>query len=77
MRCCKGLKIPRCNRRIGSSPITSTIKTGEIHKISPVLVSLGSDWEVIFARFQTKTGVFVRYLQFIVHFVNFLQDILL
>lgn len=52
-------------------------RTGEIHKISPVLLCLGSDWEVLFARFQPKTGVFVRYLQFIVDFVNFLQDILL
>lgn len=54
--------------------VNTRIKTGEIHKISPVLLSLGSNWEVIFARFQPQTGVFVRYLQFVVHFVNFLQD---
>lgn len=72
-----GLKIPRCNRRIGSSPITSTIKTGGIHKISPVLLCLGSNWEVLLPRFQPKTGDFVYYLQFVVYFVNFLQDMLL
>ena len=75
--CCNSLKIPRTLVRAGSSPATSTIGTGEIHKISPVLLCLGSDWEVLFARFQPKTGVFVRYLQSIVDFVNFLQDILL
>ncbi len=46
-----GLKIPRTRVRAGSSPATSTIETGEIHKISPVLLCLGSNWEVLFARF--------------------------
>lgn len=48
-----------------------------IHGIALILLCLGSDWEVLFARFQPKTGVFVRYLQFVVYFVNFLQDVLL
>lgn len=72
-----GLKIPRDNTRAGSSPATSTIETGEIHKISPVLLCLGSNWEVILPRFQSKADGFVCNLQFIVYFVNFLQDILL
>lgn len=57
--------------------VNTRIETGEIHKISPVLLSLGSNWEVVFARFQPKTGIFVRLLQFIFNFVNFLQTILL
>ena len=54
-----------------------TQQNGRNSQNSPVLLCLGSNWEVIFARFQPKTGVFVHYLQFIVYFVNFLQDILL
>ena len=73
----KGLKIPRTRVRAGSSPATSTIGTGEIYKSSPVLLCLGSNWEVFFARFQPKTGVFVHYLQFVIYFVNFLQNVLL
>lgn len=57
--------------------VNTRSRTGEIHKISPVLLCLGSNWEVIFALFQPKTDVFVSFLQFVGYFVNFLQDILL
>lgn len=57
--------------------VNTRIKTGEIHKISPVLLSLGSNWEVILPRFQPKNGAFVCKLQIIFNFVNFLQGILL
>lgn len=66
----KGLKIPRTRVRAGSSPATSTIETGEIHKISPVLLCLGSNWEVILARFYPQADGFVCYLQFIFNFVS-------
>ena len=73
----KGLKIPRDNTRAGSSPASGTSRTGEIHKISPVLLCLGSNWEVILPRFYPQADGFVCILQFVVYFVNFLQDILL
>ena len=50
---------------------------GEIHRISPILLSLGSNWEVILPRFCPKTDGFVRFLQLVGYFVNFLQDVLL
>ena len=80
MWCWKRGVLVRClsfNPKKWGVSVKTRIKTGEIHKISPVLLSLGSNWEVIFARFQPKTGVFVHYLQFIVYFVDFLQDVLL
>ncbi len=55
--------------------VNTRIETGEIHKISPVLLCLGSNWEVILPLFYPKTDGFVCKLQFVFDFVNFLQDI--
>ena len=57
--------------------VNTRSRTGEIHKISPVLLCLGSDWEVILPLFYPKTDGFVCKLQFVFNFVNFLQDMLL
>ena len=72
----RGTKNP-VRKGAGSSPVVSTnaLKTGEIYKISPVLLSLGNDWEVFLPRFQSKIGVFVCNLQFVFNFVNFLQHV--
>ena len=55
-------------------------KREKINKFSPVLLSLGSDWKVKICHFCLKSGVFIKFVcisQFIVYFVNFLQQILL
>ena len=55
------LKIPRRRLCAGSSPATSTIETGEIHKISPVLLSLRS----VFCQISAQNRYFCA--QFTVH----------